>query len=138
MQLLHSVPYSSPLLLTTTKLVAATVFMLAIPVGNGTGGARNSFTQPFTQLLGDQRIINRRQAKGVGGWDDSLWELRPQVPGATMTGIRTFIEGQGNEQGQASQILQTQVNSEHHDEWPFTQTVIEDRAPAKRVRQEYV
>ena len=46
-------------------------------------------------------------------------ELQQQIPRATMTGIRTFISGQGMTRAQDSQIMQSVADEEQHCESPL-------------------
>jgi hypothetical protein len=47
----------------------------------------------------------------------------PSIPRATMTGIRTFINGQGSTKMGASQMMQSQVSEDTEDSWPMSREI---------------
>ncbi|KAI9876909.1 MAG: hypothetical protein M1830_005310 [Pleopsidium flavum] len=55
-----------------------------------------------------------------GNRSDVPMELPYQFPGGTMTGIRTFIDGQGRTKVGDSQIMHSMANEEYDDSWPLS------------------
>ncbi|KAL9133287.1 MAG: hypothetical protein Q9175_005537, partial [Cornicularia normoerica] len=47
------------------------------------------------------------------------FKLEPQIPGGTMTGIRTLISGQGKTKGHPSQVMHGVIDGEYDDSWPL-------------------
>ena len=45
--------------------------------------------------------------------------LEPEIPRGTMTGIRTFISGQGKTKGRPSQTMASVADEEYEDSWPL-------------------
>lgn len=65
---------------------------------------------------------SKRSPENTGDGDKASWnrpyELHFQAPRATMTGIRTFIHGQGRTKIGHSQIMHSMLNEGYEDSWP--------------------
>jgi hypothetical protein len=46
--------------------------------------------------------------------------LSLQIPRGTMTGVRTFIKGQGKTTGGPSQVMHSMLEDENEDSWPLS------------------
>ena len=56
---------------------------------------------------------------GDTGKATGAFQLEPEVPHRTMTGIRTFISGQGKTKSRPSQVIGSVADEEYEDSWPL-------------------
>ncbi len=70
--------------------------------------------------LGSRRSQPHVDQSGSGGNSDGALELENQIPGGTMTGIRTFINGQGRTKLDSSQIMGSVIEGEYEDSYPLS------------------
>ena len=76
-----------------------------------------------TRLWRSRRSKRSRQTLdgSYGGWDNAPMELRQHIPRATLTGMRTFINGRDmSYRERESRIMQTLDHRESEDHWPLS------------------
>ena len=56
-------------------------------------------------------------SSGDTGKATGAFQLEPEVPHGTMTGIRTFISGQGKTKGRPSQVMGSVADEEYENSW---------------------
>ncbi len=82
------------------------------------------------------RSKHKAQSSGDdSGWYDHPIELPQEIPRATITGIRTFINGHGKTKMSNSQLMQSAVAEEHEDSWPLS--AASRSAPGIAVQHEF-